>query len=471
MKTSISKFNILNIHKPVKIPSNGFRLPLILVFLLLMFTAGSKANTYYVSNGGNDLNSGLSETESWQTIQKINAVFYQPGDSILFKSGETFEGSIYLVDKGQGLPGQPIIFTNYGAGVATISSGMKEGIFIQNAGNIEIKNLIFQGAGYTTQVMWGAGIDFWMTADCNASADNIIVDNVEVFGYGGFGILFHSVSANYGFNHIRVVNSSFHDNGMGGVELSAEWDSVNSRTRILHSDAYFGNSRAFYNRGRLDYKDNWSGCGFLMSSVEGGVIENCEAYENGIENGSAYAGPVGIFIGDCRNVMVQHCKSHNNHGGPGQRDGGGFDLDGGASYSVIQYCESYENEGAGYGIYQWQTKNPWTNDTIRYNTSVNDGRNYKIYGGITSWTFNSTFKLINGMVYENKITVNQEGSGLKFLTNDFQNFIFKDNEFCITAPGVYSTKIVTNPIIINSTFPCSVLPLINRQFNVRRINQ
>src|SRR5699024_8818888 len=115
-----------------------------------------------------------------------------------------------------------------------------------------------------------------------------------------------------------------------------------------------------------------------------GLVEFCEAYENGRENGSPTAGPVGIWVDDSKFVTIQHCVSHHNKGGKAKKDGGGFDIDGGCFGCVIQYCDSYENEGAGYGLFQWQTGNAWKYDTVRYNNSTNDGRN-PLYGSITLW--------------------------------------------------------------------------------------
>ena len=53
-------------------------------------------STYYVSNSGSDSNSGTSPTAAWRTITKANSVSLQPGDSLLFQGGETFNGNLVL---------------------------------------------------------------------------------------------------------------------------------------------------------------------------------------------------------------------------------------------------------------------------------------------------------------------------------------------------------------------------------------
>lgn len=51
---------------------------------------------YYISNTGNDSNSGLTEALPWQTIDKLNASTLAANDQVLFKRGEAFYGSIIL---------------------------------------------------------------------------------------------------------------------------------------------------------------------------------------------------------------------------------------------------------------------------------------------------------------------------------------------------------------------------------------
>ena len=48
--------------------------------------------TYYVdSNGGNDSNEGTSEGKAFQTLEKVNTLDLEPGDTVLLKRGSVFE--------------------------------------------------------------------------------------------------------------------------------------------------------------------------------------------------------------------------------------------------------------------------------------------------------------------------------------------------------------------------------------------
>ncbi|NHE55564.1 right-handed parallel beta-helix repeat-containing protein [Cyclobacterium plantarum] len=100
-------------------------------FLLLFFFIwhNSKvyaANYYFSSTSGNDERTAEEAQHSgspWQTLNKLNEFIPQlnPGDSVLFKSGDIFYGSLNL--KKSGTSEKPIVFSQYGIGNPPIISG------------------------------------------------------------------------------------------------------------------------------------------------------------------------------------------------------------------------------------------------------------------------------------------------------------------------------------------------------------
>lgn len=61
-----------------------------IMFLLMLFCPQVDAATYHVKNGGNNANSGLSDTEAWATIGKVNGFRFSPGDTLSLKRGSIF---------------------------------------------------------------------------------------------------------------------------------------------------------------------------------------------------------------------------------------------------------------------------------------------------------------------------------------------------------------------------------------------
>jgi len=82
----------------------------------------SGGTTYYVSNtDGNDSNNGTSPSTPWKTISKVNTTSLSPGDSVLFKRGDTFYGTI--IPHNSGTSGNPITYSSYGSGEKPIITG------------------------------------------------------------------------------------------------------------------------------------------------------------------------------------------------------------------------------------------------------------------------------------------------------------------------------------------------------------
>jgi parallel beta-helix repeat protein len=92
-----------------------------LAILIVHFSMLSFAATYYVSNTGNDSNSGLTTSLAWRTLAKVNATTFKAGDQILFQKGDAFYGAITI--KNSGTSGSPITFSAYGTGENPIITG------------------------------------------------------------------------------------------------------------------------------------------------------------------------------------------------------------------------------------------------------------------------------------------------------------------------------------------------------------
>lgn len=138
-------------------------------------------------------------------------------------------------------------------------------------------------------------------------------------------------------------------------------------------------------------------------------------------------GPVGIWIWDCTDFVIQHCISHHNRTNPVAADGGGFDLDGGVSNSVIQYCISHNNEGAGFGLYEFGAAKAWENNTIRYNISQDDG--ILNGGSLGIWKNDDQGIMRNCHIYNNTFYNSLEDGSNIWLYDHYPGFQFFNNVF------------------------------------------
>ena len=74
--------------------------------------------TYYVdSNGGNDSNEGTSEGKAFRTLDKVNALDLEPGDTVLLKKGSVFEDqALKFAKEDSGTAEAPVRISVYGEG-------------------------------------------------------------------------------------------------------------------------------------------------------------------------------------------------------------------------------------------------------------------------------------------------------------------------------------------------------------------
>ncbi|HZH70871.1 MAG TPA: right-handed parallel beta-helix repeat-containing protein [Mariniphaga sp.] len=86
-------------------------------FLFLVLFLGFKsllATNYYISSEGDDDNSGTSIENAWRSLERLNKLVPKPGDSILFRRGDSWEGSITV--NMWGFEDKPLYFGVYGKG-------------------------------------------------------------------------------------------------------------------------------------------------------------------------------------------------------------------------------------------------------------------------------------------------------------------------------------------------------------------
>ena len=190
------------------------------------------------------------------------------------------------------------------------------------------------------------------------------------------------------------------------------------------------------------FSSTYEGNGIVISGVDSGVIQYCVAHDNG-QNNSHCGGPVGIWSLESNNITIQFCESYKNHNGTGC-DGAGFDLDGGVTNSVMEYNYAHDNDGAGYLLGQYQNARPWSNNTMRYNISENDGVTNE--GGIGLFkgpgTTMSGANIFNNTIYVSPQTGNTGvcAAYLENWTTGINNVSFYNNIF-ITTGGVALVRV------------------------------
>ncbi len=392
-----------------------------IVILAVVCVRGTVAQTYspgktdyFVDQKrGKDGNSGTSIYAPWRTLDRLNEVDFQAGDTIYLAGGQTFEGTVVFRNL-EGMPDDGVItITSAGRKRAIVNGAAKGAFVIENSTHVKVSNLTVKGDGRKTGNR-SNGIYL-------ALSEGVTIADVDVNGFLYSGI--HIASG----KNIRLMSVHAFENGYAGI--SAGPSTLERTVENLHISRCIAEN----NPGCPKIKDNHSGNGIIVGGVKGGLIENSLATNNGWDMPRNGNGPVGILAWNSDQVTIQFCISHSNKTSETGFDGGGFDLDGGVTNSILQYNLSYNNEGPGYALYQFATAPAWQNNTVRYNISINDGRKNS-QAGIHIWAANN--KMAGAQIYNNTI-LNLHGYAVAYSIgqNSVPEFRFKNNIFYSNGKG------------------------------------
>jgi hypothetical protein len=303
--------------------------------------------TLYVDRNGNDANPGTVD-RPLRSLEALGHRVWAPGDAVFFHGGETFTGTLSL--PGDGSDAKPVVVGSYGNGRATlVSTG--DALFLgYNQGGFRFQDLNLKSS-YASES--AGGILFYSDSPVGTVYPAVTVRSCDLRGFGGAGIkIGTSQPSNPGWTKVRVENCGCYGNGEGMAVY--DYDAPTAGTyaigtlEVVHSE--FAGNR---------------GTGLSICGVASGLVEYCSFHDNQRVGG--------CWTWAAKDVVIQHCISYRNRRG-NHNDGFGFDLDGGSIGCTIQYCLSYENDTAGFAIFDYPNSGDTTDDTIRYCISENDVR-------------------------------------------------------------------------------------------------
>ena len=393
----------------------------LLSLALLIVCLPARATRYYLdATSGNDVRSGLSPAQAWRSLEKVKATVFQPGDEIVLKRGERWQGT--LQPKGSGTPEQPIRLGAYGEGARPfLDGGPGPAVFIHNQDAWVIESLEVTNHKDSKQ----DALKVW--ADPRRPHFHFIrIRDCVAHDAGGSGI--HVGEGTYG-NYDDVV-----------IEDCVSFNNQDSGIFIQGND--FAEVRGLAIRRSVAYANGWDG--IKIYSGRDGVIEYCTAYRNGWKQDAR----VGIWCWNSENIVIQFCESYENVT-TGAHDGGGFDIDWSCVNCIIQYCYSHDNDGAGY-LFMGSGRGFTTRSTVRFNISQNDGRKNE-YGGILCFGTLQNSKVYNNVFYfrgaETGAAVHFRGSKEDGYPSNVRVF----NNIVIAAEGRAVLRVAAESVSQNNT--------------------
>jgi hypothetical protein len=375
----------------------------------------AKGTDYYVNpTTGNNSNTGTNWAQPLQHIAAALALA-TPGSVIHLLPGATFSENVSI--NKSGIASLPIVLAcddPVNRAIISQASAASDGVFIYNQGWITLQNLIVtgQGGGATTKFGVSAYAD-------NGQYSTLTFSNLTVSGFyrgfvvGGWG------ATNYGFNTVSLLSCQASNNlDAGGLTYGY---AIGALSNVVVQDCTFNNNPG----DPLQIKN--SGNGLYLSAVINGLIDRCIAYDNG-GAGTNVGGPAGLWCSDSRGIVIQYCESYRNKAM--FRDGDGFDLDVNVTHSIIQYCYSHDNVGAGF-LLNGDGYSAWNNNTVRYCISENDSTGTNQYGCLEIFCPDGPVALANCQIYNNTF-FNKFDTAVNILGTNLNSVFLRNNIFVVT---------------------------------------
>ena len=411
-------------------------------FLLAFVCNVGLATDYYIdAYEGNDSNNGTSESSAWKTLANINTTDFQPGDSILFKAGQSWTGTIK--PQGSGTAGNPIVIGKYGSGDrpaihgdASVNCTVEPGetkyctVYLYNQEYWEIRDL--EITNYDSSEEGGISLQEWENANVtnyanvtkpdkyagvNSQKCGILVEandfgevnhlhfeNLEVHGVNGDiseknngGIFFKifnfdpSDTPTY-FNDLLVDNCHFHDIDRTGVSNRSDYDN-----RTLNRNTDWTPSKNVVISNNIFER---TGANALIVRVaedplmENNLFDHCSIKETGNA----------AFNFNTDGAIWQFNEARFTKYNVGDIDAGGIDSDYRTKDTTIQYNYIHDNDFGTLITGGPSTYNAFNDGTIfRYNILENDGLLKTSTDG--AWAFKISGLATNTEIYNNIIYV------------------------------------------------------------------
>ncbi|OHX64650.1 T9SS type A sorting domain-containing protein [Flammeovirga pacifica] len=387
-----------------------------LIFIICNSNIILASNIYYFSNNGDDQNEGTKDAP-WKSLEKATSIaklsnnggLLQPGDQVLFKSGDTFEGQFLIACSGT--EEAPIIISHYDEGELPILSGsgnLPGGDYIETIKMTNTSYVTLDGIWVKNdrknkgEFLWNTNTSIGIKVYANKwsglqkGLKFINLKITDIFGidmidwegkftldyYTAHGIFFDSEPDNLqanpikqiGIDDVLIENCYFYNIGSRGINVR---HLTNIRNNPIDEE---DRNRNYIIRNNTFEK--LGGDGIVFASACNAIVEKNDFIDLGWGDHKSstdryFGRGEGCWIWNTRNIIVQYNRQYRARGF-GDTYGAGGHIDFFCKNAIFQYNYSEDTEGGFCEIL-----GDCVNSTFRYNVSKNDG--FRDFHGYTIW--------------------------------------------------------------------------------------
>ncbi|OXU14549.1 right-handed parallel beta-helix repeat-containing protein [Sedimentisphaera salicampi] len=421
---------------------------------------------YYLdSENGDDSNSGLTPQSAWKTLSKAGSQTYEKGDSILLKSGQTFEGSLQITSSGT--EKAPIVISSWSDGDKPVidSAGFFAGIEITDSSFVEVSGIEITSDGQEAIDPRAETQRYGVYAFASGSQvqEGIKLSDLyihDIFAEVAVSSGGRNPTSNMG-KGIEVLAQGWGDPYFDGITIeNCRIETTGHYALGVHTRQTSDQSR--YTRNVEILNNSLADIG--GPGIQPGRCVNVLVRGNTVDASGAYVDPrmhgrgSGIWPWSCHNVLIE--KNSFMHA-RGKADSCGAHIDFNCSDVVVQYNFSMDNEG---GFIEILGNN--YNCAYRYNVSVNDGFRVKgqngavqegktIFAGGYVGSGNAKTGPFNTYIYNNTIYTKGDGRSCFRIEKTTDGLLIANNIFCMygdTSHDSGDSGQVSNVIFENNMY-------------------
>jgi hypothetical protein len=339
----------------------------------MLVTSIASAETYYVdARTGRDTNPGLSPSRAWQSLEKVNATRFQPGDRVLFAAGGSWAGQLRLT--GSGTEGHPIVVDAYGTGSRPRieGNGAEAAVLLVNEEYWEICGLDISNDAPAEGLRRGVLV---RAEGLGRTLRHIYLRRLDVHhvrgklgtgmaekATGGIGFEVLGTSAPTRFDDIVVEECTIHSLDNTGLYIWSE--SAPHPRGPRWSEWRHTNVRIRKNRLSDIGKNAMAVRASLAPVIEYNIVERAAARLHGNA----------IYVFGCKDAVMQFNEVSGTRFD--RLEGAAFDSDYNSEGTIIQYNYSHDNGGGLVNLCNNPASKPprgYNDGTIvRYNISQNE---------------------------------------------------------------------------------------------------
>lgn len=352
------------------------------LILLVSIASIVQAKTYYIDfTGGLDANTGLTASTAWKTLAKWSSAF--PGDTVLFKRGETWTGGMSITKSN-------MTFAAYGTGALPVIQQTDSGlvtIYIASQNHLTFRNLKIT-AHLAVAIYFGS----WVSGADGEGSSYILIDSCTIFG---------PVQV-YGANN--TVGNCEIDGTTNNGGPSDDRSGIFAHHPPSHNNTFAGNTIHRFDRSGIHAMQHTHDDQILANTIysingptpnrDGQAIDidsyGDVSWRNLVRGNNVYNSESGISLENCFATIVENNTVYNisdSHitggngigsilystgkiGGENNQYGANGDLRGMNTYNIIR--QNVVHDIVGVGIAAWDTGALTIDKNVLYNNIGGD---------------------------------------------------------------------------------------------------